>query len=48
MFSTGEPQKDVATLDNYPALKLHNKRGEEGAGKENVHAEDEGSAAVTV
>jgi len=23
MFSTGEPQKDVATLDNYPALKLH-------------------------
>ena len=23
MFSTGEPQEAVATLDNYPAKKLH-------------------------
>jgi hypothetical protein len=23
MFSTGEPQEAVTTLDNYPAKKLH-------------------------
>ncbi len=33
---------------NHPALKLHEIKGEQGAGQEKVHAENEGSPAVTV
>ena len=47
MFSTGEPQEEVATLDNYPAKETPSMR-RTGCRLGSVHAENEGSPAVEV